>query len=153
MYKEAIDALKKYLILDTVINKDARATSMRLIGRCYCKLRNPKEAHLWYELAIKEFPNIRDAYVENSMLYCDEKQYAKVEELCIKALQIRNKKSDYINEIFSWDETVYDLLSIATYHLKKFEYALLFINLALEIAPNNNRLINNKIIIEQKNRH
>ena len=149
-YDKAIETLKKHLILEKAVWKDERAASMRFIGRCYTKLKNFKEAHLWYDKAIKEAPYLRDAYIENALLYYEEENYIKVEEYCLKALRIRSHAKTYINETFSWDETVYDLLSIANYYLKKYEYSLLFVNMAIEINPKEERLRKNKIIIESK---
>lgn len=149
-YDKAIETLKKHLILEKATWKDERAASMRFIGRCYKALNNNKEAHLWYEHAIKEAPYLRDAYIENALLYYDEENYQEVEKNCLKALEIRTHSKTYINEIFSWNETVYDLLSIATYYLEKYNYSSLFINIACNINPNDKRLQENKKIIEQK---
>ena len=149
-YDKAIETLKKHLILEKARWKDERAASMRFIGRCYKELKNYKEAHLWYELAIKEAPHLRDAYIENALLYYDEKNYKEIEKNCLKALEIRTHEKTYINEPFSWNETVYDLLSIATYYLEKYDYSNLFINIACSINPKDKRLIENKKLIEQK---
>ena len=149
-YEKAIEILKKHLTLEKAVWKDERAASMRFIGRCYKELNNNEEAHLWYEAAIEEAPYLRDGYVENALLYYKEENYEKVAEYCLKALEIREHQKTYINEIFSWNETLYDLLSIANYYLEKYYYSLLFANLALEINPNDERLKNNKILIENK---
>ncbi len=149
-YEKAITTLKKHLCLQKAIWKDERAASMRFIGRCYAKLGNRKEAHLWYDKAIKEAPYLRDGYIENAMLYYEEKKYEEIEKYCLEALKITTHEKTYINEIFSWNETPYDLLSIATYYLGKYNYSLFFINLALEKAPNDERLKNNKKLIEKK---
>ena len=73
-------------------------------------------------------------------------------ELIIKygneALKILKHPKTYINEPFTFDHTVYDLLSIAYYNLNDYEKSLDNINKALEISQNDERLINNKKIIE-----
>lgn len=149
-YDKAIETLKKHLLLEKAKWKDERAASMRFIGRCYKELKNNKEAHLWYELAIKEAHYLRDAYVENALLYYEEENYKEVENYCLKALTIRNHEKTYINETSSWNETIYDLLSIATFYLEKFDYSKVFINIACQMNPTDNRLQENKIIIEEK---
>lgn len=149
-YEKAITTLKKHLTLTKAKWKDERAASMRFIGRCYKNLGNPKEAHLWYEQAIKEAPYLRDGYTENALLYYEEENYQKVEEYCLKALRIRTHQKTYINEVFSWNETLYDLLAISTYYLEKYPYALLFANLALEQNPKDERLQKNQQIIKKK---
>ena len=67
-----------------------------------------------------------------------------------KALKIKNKAKVYINEIFSWNNTIYDLRSIAYYNLGKYKASLKNINIALSMEPDNKRLLNNKKIIELK---
>ncbi len=148
--EEAIKMLKKHLTLEKARWKDERAASMRFIGRCYRRLKNNKEAHLWYEQAIKEAPYLRDGYIENALLYYEEENYQELEKNCLKALEIRTHAKSYINETFSWNETVYDLLSLANYYQEKYEYALLFVNMAIEINPKDERLLNNKKLIENK---
>ena len=64
-----------------------------------------------------------------------------------KALEIKSHQKTYNNEVFSWNETPYDLLAIACYNLNKKEEALNAINHALEISPYDERLLNNKQII------
>lgn len=149
-YEEAITTLKKHLTLEKARWKDERAASMRFIGRSYVRLNNYKEAHLWYDQAKKEAPHLRDSFIEDALLYYEEENYIKVEENCLKALTIRSHQKTYINETFSWNETVYDLLSIASYYLEKFYYSLLFINMAIEINPYDERLKENKLLIEKK---
>lgn len=148
--EEAIKTLKKHITMQKATWKDERAASMRFIGRCYLRLKDYDNASFWYEKAIKEAPYLRDAYVEKAMLYYNQKNYQEVENYCLKALKIRTHSKSYINEMFSWNETIYDLLSIATYYLGKYDYSLLFANLALEINPNDERLLNNKILIEKR---
>ncbi len=56
----------------------------------------------------------------------------------------------YINETFSWDSTIYDLLSIAYYYKNDIQSSLKNVLIALKMEPNNERLQNNKKIIEEK---
>ena len=61
-----------------------------------------------------------------------------------EALKIKNRSLTYINEARCWDQTPYDLISVAFYHLNQKEKALYFVNKALEIDPNNQRILKNK---------
>lgn len=149
-YNEAIDTLIKHLKLQTATWKDERAASMRFIGRCYYNLERYEESIMWYKKAIKESPYLRDGYVEISFVYDTLKDYNKVIYYTNKALKIKNKAKVYINEIFSWNNTIYDLRSIAYYNLGKYKASLKNINIALSMEPDNKRLLNNKKIIELK---
>jgi len=105
---------------------------------------------MWLEKAIKEAPYLRDAYIERALLEYKLENYIEVEKYCLEALKITEHTKSYINEPFSWDHTVYDLLSISTYYQNKIEESLFYINKALEISPNNERLKNNRDIIIDK---
>ena len=148
-YNEAIDTLIRHLNLKSATWKDERAASMRFIGRCYSNLERYEEAILWYKKAIKEAPYLRDAYVELALLYYNLKDYNKVIYYTNKALNIKNKNMTYINEIFSWDNTIYDIRSIAFYYKGKYRASLKNIDIAIKMDGNNERLLNNKKIIER----
>ncbi len=151
-WQESIDTLKKHLHLKTATWKDERAASMRFIGRCYKNLKNYRACKAWLNKAMEEAPYLRDAYVERALLEYELKNYKNVEKYCLKALRIKNHTKSYINEAFSWDYTIYDLLALANYYLKKYEYAIYFNDIALSYDPNNERLLKNKIYYEQKGR-
>ena len=148
-WNEAIDMLLKHLSLPTALWKDERCASMRFIARCYKNLNRFEEAKMWLKKAIVEAPYLRDPYIELALLHYQLKEWDNVIEYCNKALEIKTHAKSYINEPFSWDHTVYDLLSIAYYNLKDYQKSLDNINKALEISPLDKRLINNKIIIEK----
>ena len=117
---------------------------MRYISRCYKNIGKYEEAKSWLKKAILETPNLREPYVERALLAYSEENYLDVEKYCLEALKIKSHKKTYINEPFCWDETIYDLLSISNFYQRKYNYAIYFINLALEISPNNERLLKNK---------
>ena len=149
-YNEAIDTLIKHLHLKSATWKDERCASMRFIARCYKNLNRYDEANMWLLKAINEAPYLRDPYIEMALLQAELQDYTSVYLYTSKALEIKTHQKTYINEIFSWNETPYDLLSIACYNLQKYNEALNFVNKALEISPYNERILNNKNIILTK---
>lgn len=150
-WNESIDTLIRHLSLKSSTWKDERCASMRFISRCYINLNRPLEAEMWLKKAIEEAPYLRDPYVEMAMLKYNQNEYIDVEYYCKEALKIEKNNKTYINEPFSFDETIYDLLSISLYYLGKIDESIKYVNKALEINPNNDRLLNNKIILEEKN--
>lgn len=149
-YNEAIDTLIKHLNLKSATWKDERCASMRFIARCYKNLNRYEEAKLWYKKAINEAPYLRDSYIEFALLEYEKKNWINVSKLCNKALKIKKCKKSYINEPFSWNNTVYDLKSISEYYKGNYKLALTYINKALKYEPSNTRLINNKKLIKEK---
>ena len=149
-WNKSIDTLIKHLNLPTATWKDERCASMRFIARCYQKLNRIDEARMWLDKAIKEAPYLRDPYVEKAILEYNLNNLKEVKEHCLKALQIKEHPKTYINEIFSWDHTIDDFLSICYYYENNPKESLKHINNALEYLPNDERLLKNKKIIETK---
>lgn len=147
-YQEAIDTLIKHLELPTSTWKDERCASMRFIARSYANLKRFKEAIMWANEAIKEAPYLKDPYIEAALIYYKINDYQNIIKVCNKSFKASNNNYSYINERFSNDETVYDLLSIAYFYTGNYKKALTNIKKAIKINPNE-RLKNNLIIIKK----
>ena len=149
-WQECIDTLTKHLNLPTATWKDERCASMRFIARAYKELGEYDEARMWLDKAIKEAPYLREPYIEMAILEYTLENYNDTYKYAKEALKIKEHKRTYINETFSWDYTVYDLLSISSFHMNNFFESLYYVNKVIEMVPDNERLINNKNIIEDK---
>ena len=148
-WNEAIDTLIRHLSLPSATWKDERAASMRFIARCYQKLNRIEEARMWLYKAIDEAPYLRDGLIELALLEYKQKNWQAVYDNCKKALKIEINGRSYINEIFTFDETAYDLLSLSAFYLEKYEEGLDYTKKALEINPDNERIRDNQKIIKQ----
>lgn len=149
-WNEAIDTLIKHLNLKSATWKDERSASMRFISRCYINLKRFDEARMWLDKAIKETPYLRDPYVERALLEYKFENWKEIEKYLLEALKIEIHQKTYINEIFSWNHTIYDLLSLSYYYQGKIEKSYEYILKAIEKDSNNERLQNNKLLIESK---
>ena len=126
---------------------------MRFIARCYQRLNRFDEARMWLDKAILEAPHLRDPFVERALLEYSQNNLNEVKKYCLMALKIKEHPKTYINEVFSWDHTIYDLLSISYFYEGNMEEALKNVNIAINMNTNEfdkNRLIKNKEIIEKK---
>lgn len=148
-WDECINTLKKHLELKSATWDLERAASMRYIARSYFNLQKISDSELWYKNAIKEAPNVREGYVELAMLYNNIENYLDSIYYLIKALTIKEKDLVYVNEVFCWDSTIDDLLSINYYNLGLYDLSLYHVNKALEYKNSDERLINNKKAIEE----
>ena len=152
-WNEAIDTLIRHLSLKTATWKDERSASMRFIARCYQQLKRWDEARMWLDKAIEETPYLRDPYMEKAFLEFRLKNWEEVKKLCEQALKITTHEKTYINEVFSWDSTVYDLLSISHFYLGNWEEAIKNCKQAIEMNPENERLQNNlKLMLAYQNK-
>lgn len=149
-WNKAIDTLIKHLSLPSAVWKDERCASMRFIGRCYMNLKRYDEARMWFSKAIEEAPYLRDGYVELALLEYGLNNLEAVKDNCLKALEIKTHQKSYINEVFSWDYTIDDLLSIVYFYQNDFTKAYKHVEKALEKAKDDERIKENKRIIYQK---
>lgn len=148
-YEEAISTLERHLSLESATWKDERCASMRFIARCYMKLNRPREALMWSNLAIKESPYLRDAYMEKALITYELKKFKETEKLCREALKIKKHPKTYINEVFTTDLNIYDILSVVCFYNGKYRSSLRYVKLALELDKDNERLLSNKKLIEE----
>lgn len=149
-WNECIDTLIKHLNLPTALWKDERCASMRFIARSYKNLNRIEEARMWLKKAINETPYLRDPWVELGFLEYENNNFNEAIFYLEEALKIKTHEKTYINEIFTWNETPYDVLAICYFNISNFKKSLENINLALAINPNDDRLIKNKKIIENE---
>jgi len=149
MWNKAIDMLIKHLKLPNSTWKDERCASMRFIARCYKNLNRFDEARMWLDKAINEAPYLRDPLVERALLEYVDNNLTDVKKYCLLALKIKNHPKTYINEVFSWNHTIDDLLSICYYYDNNIEKSLEHINKALKYLPNDKRLLKNKELIKK----
>ena len=142
-WNECIDTLIKHLKLPRATWKDERSASMRFIARSYTALKRYDEAIMWLDKAIEEAPHLRDPLMEKALLMYNLENWDELEKLILQALEIPINGKTYINEVFTFNETPYDLLSIAYYNKGNKEKALENVLKAIEINPNDERLKNN----------
>jgi len=149
MYDKAIDTLEKHLKLESATWKDERCASLRFISRCYYYLNRIDEAIFFSNLAIKEAPYLRDSYMEKALITYSIKDYKETEKLCRKALKIKKNPKTYINEAFTKDSVIYDILSIALFNNGKYYASLKYCKMALSIDKDNDRIKKNIKIIKE----
>ena len=147
-WNECISTLKKHLNMKNATWKDERCASMRFIARSYIALKKPSLARLWYKKAIKEAPYLRDPYIELGLLLYQNKNYESAIYYIERALEIKKNPKSYINEIFSYNETPYDILSVCYYNLNDYNKAYKNVLKAHKINPNDKRIENNLNIIK-----
>ena len=94
---------------------------------------------MWLDKAINEAPYLRDPYVERAILEYQLENWDMVEKYSLDALKITSHPKTYINEVFSFDHTTYDLLSLSYYFTGNSKLALEYVEKALEISPNDER--------------
>lgn len=150
MWDKCIETLKRHLDLPTALWRDERSASMRFISRAYIAKEEFAEARSWLYRAIAEAPHLREGYVELAKLAYMGEDWPTVYHMAEEALKITERARTYINEVFSWDSTIYDLGSLACYYLGMYARAEELIKQAIYLNPNNDRLRTNLKLITTK---
>lgn len=154
MYKgrwdDCIRTLEKHLAMPSALWKDERAASMRYIANSYYMKGNTALARDWYLKAIAEAPHLREAYMDLALMLYKEKNWDGVIYFTGCALKIKNRPITYICESAPWGSLPYDLRAVALYNTGRLGESLIDAKTASEIEPENDRLKNNVILIENK---
>lgn len=146
-YDLAISELKRHLSLPTAVWKPERCASMRYIAKSSVSNEDKLE---WFNKAISECPDRREAYVEIAEVYYNLKMWRECLDACEKALAIKEKPLEYLCEEFAWGALPYDYAAISQYNLGMYEESYENAVEALKFDPNNERLNTNLAIIAEK---
>ena len=149
-YDESIETLKRHLAMPTAGWDAERSASMRFIAKCYQGKGELKEAKRWLFRAIAECPGIREPYHQLARIGYLLNDWPLTFFMTEKALAITDKAGGYLLEPASWGYSLHDLAAIALYRLGLFQKAHEHARLACEMEPNNQRLKNNLVLIEEK---
>jgi len=143
-WPEAIVALNKYLEMPEANWQNERCYAMRLLGKAYEHLGQHWEAHKWYRLAVAEAPGTREPWCELAMFAYMRSSWIECYSAAKSALEIKDKALVYTMDPSVWGEKPYDLASIAAWHMGLTEEAGELVAKAIELAPNDQRLLNNQ---------
>lgn len=149
-YNECISMLQYHLNLPTATWEPERSASMRYIGISYEKLGDKNKAKLWYFRSISECPTIREPYAAMIQYAYIEEDWLLVYSMVNQALKYTIQSEDYLVEPENWGYSFYDFASIAAYHLGLLKEAEKFAKDALNYQPEDQRLKNNLLYIQNK---
>lgn len=131
--------LQRHLSLPRATWHVERAASMRYIARC----SQGTEREEWLRKAHDEAPGSREPLVELAEYYYENQLWVPCRQYALKALEIKEKPLEYLNDPRAWGELPYDLVAISSYHLGIKEDAVTYGKIALTINPNDERLKKN----------
>lgn len=143
MHDKAIETLQKHINMPTAGWAEEKCASMRFISRCYLAKGDRDKAKEWLYKAIDQAPHTREPYTELARLYQTEENWQEIYNNVQAALNITHQANSYLIEKWCWDSTLYDLGGLCCYYLGMFDKSLEYTKIALELAPNDQRLKNN----------
>ena len=114
-----------------------RAASCRYLA----KVTPDREA--WLLRGVSEDRFRRESWVDLAMCYYDQRDWLSCLWAAKKAVEITDKPLDYLCEAYAWGYLPYDLAAISAYNLGMHEDAREFGRRAVELAPDDQRLVSN----------
>jgi len=138
--EEAEQEFNRHLSLPRAVWKPERAASMRYIAKLQEDYQN---AIAWFFKACQEAPDRREAYVDLAKVYYEHSMWTACLEAAERALEIKEKPLEYLCEEFAWGSAPWDYAAIAAYNLGNFEKAMQYGSKAVELNPNDPRLVSN----------
>jgi tetratricopeptide (TPR) repeat protein len=143
-WEEAVVALNNYLDMPEANWQNERCYAMRLLGKAHEHLKRFEEAHKWYRLAVAEAPRTREPWCELATFAYMRSSWVECYSAAKSAIEIKDKALVYTMDPSVWTEKPYDLASIAAWHMGLKEEASELLEKAIEFAPNDQRLLNNR---------
>jgi tetratricopeptide (TPR) repeat protein len=142
-WSDAVQALNKYLAMPEATWINERAYAMRLLSQSYAELGDADTALQWSRKACAEAPNTREVWCELAMLHYRASSWEGCYYASTQALKITNKEAVYTMDPSVWGAKPHDLLAIAAYHLGMQKEAIKHGEIAVGLAPADNRLQTN----------
>lgn len=136
-HSEAAEEFQRHLALPKALWRPERAASMRYLAKCGV------EPEYWFLRACAEYSEGREPWVDLAEHYYKMGQWLKVLTACHSVLAIVDKPLQYLCESEAWGWKPHDLLAVAYWNLGDFENAKLHGILAVDLAPEDERLRSN----------
>jgi len=138
-YEESIEEFKRHLSLPRAVWKPERAASMRYIA----KMSEKWDQRNWLLKAMEEDPGRREPLVDMAKHCYESKLWTATLDYAEQALAITEKPLDYLCEEFAWGSAPWDYAAIAAYNLGMLDKAMQYGTKAVELNPNDPRLLAN----------
>ena len=149
-YDKAINTLTQHLKLPTANWTDERVASLRYIAQCYAAKNDSQNAEKYYNLAILEGSYLREPYYELALFYFNNQNYLKCAVLLTEMLKINSRSLNYMSSPVCWGSLPYDYLSLCQYQLGNYKQALIAVDEAIKLNPEDTRLKENRTLFLQK---
>jgi glycosyltransferase involved in cell wall biosynthesis len=144
MLEQAAAEFKRHLSLPKARWAPERAASLRYLAKCA-----PKDAIKYLIKATKEAPEFREPWTDLSYAYYERGLWKECLDAASAAVAISEKPLAYLNESEAWGAKPHDLLAISAFNLGKIELARTHGKIAVELSPNDTRLVKNLEFYEQ----
>ena len=149
-WAKAIDECNRYLALPGANWPNERCYAYRVISRCHSELGDWDSAIRAARMGVVEAPNTREPWVEIAKLAYERHMWAECYGAALSALAIKDRELVYTVDPEVWGSKPHDYASIAAWNLGMKEAAIEQCELALQHAPDDERLLENLKLMTEK---
>ncbi len=149
-YDKAIEMLTRHLNLPSSNWDVERSASLRYIANCFGKKGETQKQEEHLIKAVLECNDVREPYFELGVFYFDMGNYLKSAYAFAEMLKIANRNLNYMSSPVCWGSLPYDYLSICYYEMGEFKKAIITIETAIKLNPEDERLKQNRQIFIEK---
>lgn len=142
-WDESIKELNRYLALPTATWNHERCYAMRTMATCYEGKGDQTQAETWWLRAAAEVPHTREPWCGLAQLYYAQSRWQECYGAAMRAVGIKNKELVYTISPEAWGAQPHDLAAIAAWNLGLKDDALEQGAIAVELAPDDQRLQEN----------
>ncbi len=147
MWDRCIGTLKPYFALPSATYAAERAQSMRFIARAYAAKGDAAQQEIWLRRAVDECATQREAALDLAELMYRQKDWPALVRACERCLAVKERTMSHVTAPEAWGFRPHDLLSIGLWNLGRCRDALAALDMALDLAPNTPRLVENRRIM------
>jgi len=141
-YKESTESLKKYLEIS--IFPEEKSAACRILSKS-----DSRNAEEWLMRGTEEYPS-RESILALANYYYVNKKWDECFLVSKKALEYNTKPMSFLAESWAWGPMADDLIAVSAWQLGDFQTAVIHGRKAVEISPNEERLVNNLRFYEEK---
>lgn len=142
-WREAIDALERYLDLPGAIWPNERCYAMRLLGKSYQELGNISAAEKWLHMACGEASGTREPWCDLAMMMYMQGRWEECFVASTRAMKITEKDLVYTCDPAVWGHWAPDLAAVSAWNMGLKDVAIKHAETALSLSPHDARLESN----------
>jgi glycosyltransferase involved in cell wall biosynthesis len=139
-WAQTIKECDRYLKLPGATWPNERCYAYRVKGRAYAELGDFRQAELAFYQAASEAPDTREPWCELAMLMYQQERWPETLAFALRTLKITDKELVYTVDPEVWGAKPHDLVAIAAWKLGLEKTAVEQGTLAVEKAPDDERL-------------
>ena len=141
-YEEAAKTLKAYLEISKF--PEERGYAYRILSKC-----EPDMAEEYLIRSTEEFSS-RESILALANHYYHKQKWDECYLVAKKSLEYKEKSLNFMSEYWAWSHMPYDLVAISAWQLGKWKDAYKYGKQAVEITPNDERLVKNLQFYKEK---